>query len=137
MPPAAVGLVVAAALVHASWNLLVKQAKDPSAFVVLAVAACALLGLPAAAWGAAAGLVPPAAWGIAWTSGAVKALYFSLLAAGYRRAELSLLYPTARGSSPLLVALASGPLLGERVTPLGAAAIGTVVAGIAGVAAGS
>lgn len=136
MPPAAVGLVLAAAVIHASWNLLVKKAGDPSAFLFLALVAAALLGLPLAAWGVAAGKVPAIGWAAAAASAVAEAAYVTLLAAGYRRGDLSVVYPVARGSSPFLVALLAGPLLGERLAPLGAAGVAVVVAGILLIAGG-
>jgi drug/metabolite transporter (DMT)-like permease len=57
------------------------------------------------------------------------------LGAGYRRGDLSVVYPVARGSAPLGVALLSGPLVGEWLGPLGWAGVVTIVLGLALVAA--
>jgi drug/metabolite transporter (DMT)-like permease len=136
VPPVALGLVLTAALIHAGWNLLAKKAPDPAAFLFLATAAAALMGLPLAAFGVATGQVPAAAWAAIGASAVAEALYVRLLAAGYRRGDLSVVYPVARGSAPLLVALLAGPLLGEWLAPLGAAAVGLIGGGIALIAGG-
>ncbi len=136
MPPVALGLVLAAALVHAAWNLLAKQSDDPPAFLFLAAVAAALLGLPLAAWGVSTGRVSPVGLAVAVGSSVIHAVYFWLLSAGYRRGDLSVVYPVARGSSPALVALLAGPLLGESLVPLGSAGVASIVAGILLIAGG-
>jgi drug/metabolite transporter (DMT)-like permease len=136
VPPAALGLVLAAALIHAGWNLLTKKAPDPAAFLFLATAAAAVIGLPLAGFGVATGRVPAAGWAAVAASAVAQALYVQLLAAGYRHGDLSVVYPVARGSAPLLVGLLAGPLLGEWLAPLGAAAVALIGGGIALIAGG-
>ena len=128
MPPLSwtiVGAVLFGALLHASWNALIKSGPDKALDTALihvlgcGVGAILLLvvGLPrreALPW-IAASLV-------------IHVGYYVTLVGAYRYGELGFAYPLMRGSAPLLVALASGRLLGEHV-PL-AAWIG--VAGISG-----
>lgn len=130
MPTDALALVLAAALVHAGWNLLAKRASDQPALLFLATVAAAALSLPAALVGVARGLVPPAGLAAAAASALVHAGYFALLGAGYRRGDLSVVYPVARGSGPLGVALLAGPIFGEYPAPLGVVAIAAVVTGL-------
>lgn len=80
--------------------------------------------------------MPPLGLAAAAASGVVHAGYFALLGAGYRRGDLSVVYPVARGSSPLLVALLAPALLGDRLSPVGWAGVATIVAGLALVASG-
>ncbi len=58
----------------------------------------------------------PAAIGLAAISAAIELVYLVLLSAAYRRGELSVVYPIARGSAPLLAVGAGLGILGERLT---------------------
>ncbi len=106
------------------------------AFLFLASWAAALLSLPLGLFGLLTGGVPPLGLAAAAASGLVHAGYFVLLGAGYRRGDLSVVYPVARGSSPLLVALLASPLLGDRLSAVGWAGVAVIVAGLALVASG-
>jgi drug/metabolite transporter (DMT)-like permease len=129
---AALGLVLAAALLHATWNLALKRSAGK--LVV------SWLGLPAGVLLASPGLlllpgdfeVSGAGWACILATGVLHALYFLFLSEAYERGELSLVYPLARGSGPLLVGLLAPLLLGEALTPRGAAGIGLVVLGLFG-----
>ena len=97
MPLTALALALAAAFVHAFWNLLLAQARDAEAATAVAlVVAVVAFAVPAAAVWDVDGRVWPYAAG----SAALELVYFALLAGAYRRVELSLVYPVARGSSP-------------------------------------
>ena len=134
------GLVLAGAVAHASWNLVVKRAAvSGPAFVWLSVVATSLLLVPVAV--VAVIVAPPPSWpefGVAvLIAGGLHAGYFLTLQAGYRAGDVSVVYPLARGSGPLLAVLLAIPLLGERPTLLGllgagAVVIGVVVIGLAG-----
>ncbi len=132
----ALALILGAAGIHAAWNLLAKRAKDQAAFLFLATAAAAALGLPLALFALATASVPAPGLAAAAASGVVHAAYFALLGAGYRRGDLSVVYPVARGSSPLLVALLARPLLGDHLSPLGWTGVAVIVTGLALVAGG-
>ena len=102
--------VLGAALLHASWNVLVKSGADKeletvniaigSGLVALVIA----LFLPAPA---------PASWPWVAASAVVHILYFVFLAGAYRWGELSYTYPVMRGGGPMIVALVGALALGE------------------------
>lgn len=134
MPASAVGLVAAAAVFHASWNLITKRAGGGIAFLWLFGLAATLLMLPFAI-GAAIRMDRGLGWpdGVAALgSGFIHVFYFSLLQGGYRKGDLSVVYPVARGTGPLLSAVVSISVLGDRPGPLaiagGLALLGGVVA---------
>jgi drug/metabolite transporter (DMT)-like permease len=118
--------VLAAAVLHAGWNALLKGTGDRLATVVLldlTGVALAILALP---------LVPapaPASRGLLALSVALHLGYELLLLLAYRAGDLSQVYPLARGTAPLLVAGYAGLVLGERLAPV-------QLLGLAGVCAG-
>jgi drug/metabolite transporter (DMT)-like permease len=120
MPAAALALVLVAAGAHAGWNLLAKTTPGGgAAFVWLAASLGAtVLALPAAMLLATS---PPGAAAVAFMagSGLLHATYFGCLQRGYRDGDLSLVYPLARGTGPLLATLAAIALLGERPGAVG------------------
>jgi len=115
----AIGLALAAAAIHGTWNVLVKVSGDPMRTFRRATVVAALVITPitAVAWVIAGrpSLTPTAA-GLAAVSAGLELLYLVLLSAAYRRGELSVVYPIARGSAPLLAVAAGLGLLGERLT---------------------
>jgi len=116
----AVALVVAAAALHASWNVLVKRSADKLVFIWLTgLVGCVLL-LPVAAWLSPLPDWNGAVWGRIALAAALRAGYFVLLSTAYGRGDLSTVYPIARGVGPMMVVAAAVAVLGERVT-LGAA----------------
>ncbi|MHB8613081.1 MAG: EamA family transporter [Candidatus Dormibacteraceae bacterium] len=134
---AAIALALAAAVLHGSWNILVKVSGDPMATFQRATFAAALVATPPTAaawiWEGRPGLTPAAA---AWCalSASLELGYLWLLSAAYRRGELSAVYPIARGSAPLLAVVAGLVLLHERLTGLQLAGVGLLLAGILAVA---
>jgi drug/metabolite transporter (DMT)-like permease len=102
---AALLLALAAAALHALWNLLLARARDAQAAtaVVLLVSLVVWAAPAAATWRVEAAAVP---WLVA--SALLETAYFALLAAAYAASELSLVYPVARGLAPLLVLAAAG-----------------------------
>lgn len=133
MDPLALGFIAVAAVLHAAWNILLKTAGDPlwAATVGVAAASAALVPLVAASWlvlGQPA--IPAQAWAIGIVSGGVEVLYFVFLAAAYRRGDLSVVYPLARGSAPLLAVAIGVGILGERLAPGAWAGVALLVAGL-------
>jgi drug/metabolite transporter (DMT)-like permease len=131
MDPIVLSLVLAAALLHASWNALVKVGGDP--FVRLAVvnAVGGLCTLPLLF------LVDPpepASWPYLVGSVIVHHGYYLALAYGYRFGDLSHVYPVARGIAPPLVALVAWAFAGESIGPLGVLAILVISGGIVSLA---
>jgi drug/metabolite transporter (DMT)-like permease len=125
-------LVLLAAGAHAAWNLLAKTASGGAAFVWLASVTSVLVWLPALA---IALIVAPGqmGWeGIAFMagSGLLHAVYFVLLQRGYRHGDLSLVYPLARGTGPLLATIAAIVFLGERPSALALAGGGIIVVAV-------
>lgn len=120
-------LVLFAALLHAGWNALVKSASDPlmmQAGVALTGTAFALVLTPFLP-------VPPAtAWPWLVASVIVHQVYFLALAYAYEHGDLSKVYPIARGSAPLMIALGAAPLLGEDLAFATAFGIALVSFGI-------
>lgn len=127
------GLVVAvvlfAALLHASWNAIVKSGKDTFLTTVLVSVGAALISLAILPF---VNTPAPASWPWLAASAVAQLAYYSLLAAAYKAGDMSHAYPLMRGSAPLLVALASWPLIGERLAPLQMGAIACISAGILG-----
>jgi drug/metabolite transporter (DMT)-like permease len=110
VPATALGLALAAACVHALWNVLLARARDPEAAtaVALLVAIVAFAPAAAATWD-----VHAAVWPFVLATGAFELAYFALLAAAYRRAPLSVVYPLARGTAPVLVLVIGVAVLGK------------------------
>jgi drug/metabolite transporter (DMT)-like permease len=127
VPLTALALALAAAFVHALWNILLARARDPEAATAIAlVVAVVAFALPAAAFWDVDGRVWPYAAG----SAALELVYFALLGAAYRRVELSLVYPVARGSAPVLVLVIAVTSLGVSTSLRQAAGVGLVASGI-------
>jgi drug/metabolite transporter (DMT)-like permease len=103
----ALGLVLAGAVVHAGWNLLLAGARDSEAAGAVALASGVVLFAPFAI---ATLDIRAGAWPYITASFALELAYFILLGRAYHRAELSLVYPIARGSAPVLVLVASAAL---------------------------
>ncbi len=131
MTPGVAMLVLASAVLHASWNALLKGGIDRlrsatamavGAGAVSAVVAC-LLPAPRAA-----------SWGCVGLSAALYVVYNLLLVTAYRHGDLGVSYPVARGSSPLLVAMGAAVAAGEELTPPSLAGIALISLGIAALA---
>jgi drug/metabolite transporter (DMT)-like permease len=127
---------LAAAVLHGTWNVLVKVSGDPMSTFRRATIFAALATTPVAlaAWlmTGRPGFTPAAA-GLAAVSAALELAYLWLLSAAYRRGELSVVYPIARGSAPLLAVVAGIGVLGERLAPAQLAGVVLLLLGIIGV----
>lgn len=113
MTPAVLCAVLGAALLHASWNALLKRRGEPLLATVLVVAGSACVAIVLLPW-----LPPPSrdSWPFIAASSVVQIVYYLLLIETYRDGEVSQAYPLMRGCAPLLVASMSG-LTGERLGP--------------------
>jgi drug/metabolite transporter (DMT)-like permease len=132
MPLPALCAVLLAALCHAIWNLEAKRAAQSRHFVWLYSAASLLLWAPAVTWALVhehAALGGRALLALAGTA-VLHLLYSLALQAGYRAADLSIVYPVARGSGPLLSFIGAALLLGERPGPLALLGLALIIAGI-------
>jgi uncharacterized membrane protein len=122
---------------HAVWNMLVRRGTHPEAFAWWMGLAASALYLPLGVYmWILGGGVPAEGWPYVVVTTVVHALYFILLGRGYEHGDLGLVYPIARGTGPLLVPLLAVPLLGERVSLLGAGGIGMIVVGVVTLSAG-
>jgi len=134
MSPAAIALVLAAAIAHASWNLFGKQAADTgAAFFVWLLAICVVvLYLPVVALTAflAHPRLAPLNWLFLAGTGLLHAGYFLFLQRGYRLGDLSLGYPIGRGTGAMLAAVGGIVLLGERPGLVAGAGILAIIAGV-------
>lgn len=131
MSALALTLVLAAAIIHASWNYWLKKSGGGLGFVWLFATTSALLYLPLAiAVAIQAEFIPNGAQlGLVAASAVLHSAYYLLLDRGYRRGDLSLVYPLARATGPLLTVIAAIAFLGERPSPLGIAGALTVIGG--------
>ncbi|HLF61002.1 MAG TPA: EamA family transporter [Acidimicrobiia bacterium] len=123
----ALALALLAAVLHACWNLLVKASDDQLVAAWTVVAGAAVLAIPVLAF---TGLPDRSVWGLIVMSTVVQVVYFLMLASAYRMGDLSFVYPLARGSSPVLVALAGVAFLGDKISGLGWLGVLTVTAAL-------
>jgi drug/metabolite transporter (DMT)-like permease len=127
MPLDALALALGAAGMHALWNVLLARERDVEAATAVALLALlAVLALPAAlSWRVDGEAVPYIV-----ASAALELAYVALLAAAYRRFELSLVYPVARGLAPVLALLIVVAAGGARPSALGVVGILVVSVGV-------
>src|SRR5918995_1975249 len=128
----ALTLILAAALTHATWNFLNKRASGHATFTWLVAVLSALLYAPATitvieVWDIRVNFVVV---GLMAGSAALHTAYFVLLNQGYRAGDLSLVYPLARGTGPLLSSVAAILLLGERPSALALIGALLIIAGV-------
>ncbi len=129
MPPLALALVLLAALLHAGWNLLLHGTEDRLAAATVAGLVAGVALLPAII------LAPPwQVWPLILLSALAECAYALCLTTAYRLGALSLVYPLARGSAPLLVTLGGWLLLAQAPTPWAFAGAGALALGLACVA---
>jgi drug/metabolite transporter (DMT)-like permease len=131
-------LVLLAGLIHAGWNIAAKHAGGDTRFAWFSSALIAVIWAPVGWWFARTELPRwgAAEWALVVASGVIHVFYFTTLLRGYRRADLTVVYPLARGSGPLITALVAVLFLGERISALGAAGIAAVVGGVFLIAGG-
>jgi uncharacterized membrane protein len=131
--PLVFALVAGAAVLHVTWNVILKTAGDPlrAAAVGMATAACVICPTAAVAWLVIGRpTVSNEALVLSVVSGLLEAIYFGFLAAAYRRGDLSMVYPLARGSAPLLAVAIGVVVLGERLGPVGYVGVGALLVGL-------
>ncbi|MFF3698003.1 EamA family transporter [Streptomyces sp. NPDC002221] len=123
--------VLTAALLHAVWNALAHGAEDKLAVFVLmnvATTGCAAILVCFAA------LPSAAAWPYIATSAGLQVAYQMLLLQAYRLGDFGQMYPIARGTSPLLVALVSTTVLDHPLSAKDTAGVLVISLGLAGLA---
>ena len=127
-----------AGVIHASWNIAAKKANGDARFAfqsgVFLMVVWAPLGIALGwhvvpLWGATE-------WGFVLLSGVLHVVYYVILLRGYRKSDLTVVYPLARGSGPLISSLFAILFLGEHITLTGLAGLLGVVFGVFLVAGG-
>lgn len=127
MPTSALLLALAAAFVHALWNILLARARDIEAATAVALVTAEVVFAPVVVftWHA-----ERAVWPFLVVTGALQLTYFALLGTAYRLVPLSVVYPIARGGAPVLVLLIGAVFLGRGASTTQVVAVLLVVAGI-------
>ena len=120
-------LVLLAAAIHAGWNAMVKTSGDRFITLMVIIGTGSVIG----AVGAAVLPLPaPAAWPYLAVAVVFHNAYYATMLAAYRHGDLSLVYPIARGSAPLLVTVGAALFAGEVPGPLGVTGVVLVSAGV-------
>lgn len=120
-------VVLAAAAMHAGWNALLKIRLEPFLAMVLIHLFGAIITLPVlfyTGW--------PRAEAMVWLAAStiIHVGYYFALAAAYERADMSQVYPIARGSAPLMTALLGVSIFGEKISLISGLGIATLALGI-------
>jgi drug/metabolite transporter (DMT)-like permease len=126
-------LVAGAAVLHVTWNVLLKTAGDPlrAAAVGMGTAAAVICPVALVEWlRVGRPFISGETLGLSVASGALEALYFGFLASAYRRGDLSLVYPIARGTAPLLAVALGVVVLNERLGPIGFLGVAALLIGL-------
>lgn len=126
MPLTAIALILVAAVMHAAWNLILKQVGEKQIVTWWALVVGTLVNLPLLFKSG----VPAAVWPYAVMSAAVEAAYFLLLIRAYENGDFSEVYPLARGAAPAFLAVWAMLFLGERPVALGVAGLALLLAGL-------
>ncbi|AKJ27190.1 DMT family transporter [Caldimonas brevitalea] len=134
----ALGLILLSAVLHAVWNLLVKKASSAPHFILLGTLLVSLLWGPVAMCfhGDEVSTLGLPQWGVLLASALINLVYLRTLMRGYAASDLSVVYPVARGSAPLLVTVAAVVVLGERLSLMSALGGLTIVVGVFLIAGG-
>lgn len=127
MTGAALALALVAAVMHATWNLFLKDSEDRISTVALMGVVGSLLYLP---WVYAVDGLPNGVWDHVVFSAVVHAAYFLALVTAYRRVDFSVAYPVARGAAPALVAFGGWVLLGDSIAAAEVVVIALIVAAL-------
>jgi uncharacterized membrane protein len=130
--PFVIALVLVSAGLHVAWNVRLKSAGDPlrAATVGLLAASVGIVPAGIAAWWLSGRpSLPVEGVVLALVSGVIEAVYFVLLSAAYRRGDLSVVYPIARGTAPLLAVAVGVGLLGEQLGVAGSIGVAFLLIG--------
>lgn len=138
MSATALALVIAAALLHSVWNIVAKKAGGDDRFALITALMLITLWAPVGVW-ACWGVMPLwgwLEWGVLLASAVVHLVYFTTLLRGYRLSDLTVVYPLARGTGPLLSSFGAVLLLGERLSLAGMLGVVAVTLGVFFIAGG-
>ena len=131
-------LILLAGVIHAGWNIAAKKVGGDARFAFFTSVWLLIVWAPLA-WWVGWDVVPTwgwQAWALVLLSGVLHMAYYVILLRGYRKADLTVVYPLARGSAPLISALVAVMLLGESLSQLGVLGVLGVVLGVFFIAGG-
>lgn len=123
----AIAILIASAVLHTSWNLLIKQAEDKYIVTFWMVAFGGLFAFVALFF---TGLPPREMWVFAMISVCIEVIYFTALSYAYHDNDFSLIYPVARGAAPAFLVVWSFVFLQERLTFGGAIGLILIIGGL-------
>lgn len=123
-------LVLLSGFAHASWNLLLKRSQNQEVFAWWLLIIQVVLFAPLAVFFLLTRDIENPGWWFILGTSLIHILYFLFLSRSYMHADLSLVYPLARGTGPALVPLVGVVLLDEKVTGLAMLGIMAIVGGI-------
>ena len=126
----ALGIVIVAAFLHASWNYLAKKSRNKLAFIWWAILFSVILFFPMFIYYWPSVTISSTGWICIIATGVLHAFYFWFVGKAYERGDLSLVYPLSRGSGPLLVPILAVLLMNEQLSFTGALGIALVIVGI-------
>lgn len=127
MPLSALALLLVAALLHTTWNLFVKRAREKQIFTWLSLLVGTLCFSPLLLQ---VGAFPLSIWPYVLSSALMEAIYILVLIRAYQYGDFSLVYPMARGAAPALLAVWATLFLAERPDLVGALGIGLLICGL-------
>jgi drug/metabolite transporter (DMT)-like permease len=130
--PLVIALLAVSGVLHVAWNVRIKTAGDPLLAAAIGLVVGALVIVPvgvAVWWSSGAEPLPAEGLALGLISGLIEAVYFFLLAGAYRRGDLSVVYPIARGTAPLILVAVGVGLLGERLGTAGWIGVACLIAG--------
>jgi drug/metabolite transporter (DMT)-like permease len=127
VPLAALVLALSAAVLHATWNLLLARSDDSEAATAVAIVVGTIVGAPIALvfWQVRSAAIPYLV-----IASLFQLAYIALLIAAYSRADMSVVYPLARGAAPVLVLIVGVAVLGISASPIQAAGVAAVGGGV-------
>jgi len=126
----ALGIVLVAAFLHASWNYLAKKSRNKIAFIWWAILFSTILFFPMFIYYWPDVTISSFGWACIAATGVLHAFYFWFMSGAYERGDLSLVYPLSRGSGPLFVPILAVALTHEQLSIMGILGISLVVVGI-------
>ena len=134
----AFALILLAGIIHAGWNIAAKKAGGDARFAFFTSFLLIIVWAPLA-WWVGYEVVPHwgwEAWALVAVSGVLHMAYYVILLRGYRKADLTVVYPLARGTGPLISSLFAIVVLGEHISQLGMLGVVGVVLGVFFIAGG-
>jgi len=128
----AISIIIVSAVMHATWNYLAKRSQGGFAFVWLYILMSSIIYAPIVV---VVFLIQPFSFG--WmhlfmiiASAIIHLIYSLILQKGYQKGDLSLVYPIARGTGPLIVAVMALFLFDEQLTWIGVTGISLIILGV-------